>query len=222
MDDEFLYKYIPAAEKSAMDAIPKEDELNHTFSKKFQRKMKALVNYERRGTFGRAAVRFGRAVAAVLLIVFLLNTVLVVSVDAYREKFFEIIQTVTGKFTSFIVDVDDDAPVTDLVPIEPPYIPEGFEVAERFSDAISYDVAYRNSEGQEIYYSQCIITTGTIHIDIEDAAEKWIHIDDCRVYVVVENGTTQLHWFDGDYRFLVIGNADYESLIAVAEGIIKK
>ena len=95
-------------------------------------------------------------------------------------------------------------------------------MAERFSDAISYDVAYRNSEGQEIYYSQCIITTGTIHIDIEDAAEKWIQIDDCRVYVVVENGTTQLHWFDGDYRFLVIGNADYESLIAVAEGIIKK
>ncbi len=222
LDDEFLYKHVPMAEKSAMAAIPKEDELNHTFSSRFLRRMKALVNYERRGSFGRFAVRFGRAVAAVLQIVILLNTLLVVSVDAYREKFFEIIQTVTEKFTSFIVDVDDDAPVTDLVPIEPPYIPEGFEVAERFSDAISYDVAYRNSEGQEIYYSQCIITTGSIHIDTEDAAEKWIQIDDCRVYVVVENGTTQLHWFDGDYRFLVIGSADYESFIAVAEEIIKK
>lgn len=222
LDDEFLYKHIPMAEKRAMAAIPKEDELNHTFSSRFLRRMKTLVNYERRGSFGRFAVRFGRAVAAVLLIVILLNTVLVVSVDAYREKFFEIIQTVTEKFTSFIVDVDDDAPVTELVPIEPPYIPEGFEMVERFSDAVSHDVVYQTSEGKEIYYSQSIITPSTIHIDTEDAAEKWIQIDDCTVYVVVENSTTQLHWFDGDYRFLVIGNADYESLVAVAEGIIKK
>lgn len=222
MDDEFLYKYIPAAEKSTMDAIPKEDELNHTFSKKFQRKMKALVDYERRGTFGRAAVRFGRAAAAVLLIVFLLNTVLVVSVDAYREKFFEMIQTVTEKYTAFTVDVDDDAPVTELIPIQPPYIPEGFELVEQFNDAINYDLVYQDLEGREIYYSQSVVTTSAVHIDTEDAAVQQILIGDCMVYVVVEDGTTQLHWFDGDYRFLVIGNADYESILAVAEGIVRK
>lgn len=222
MDDEFLYKYIPAAEKSAMDAIPKEDELNHTFSKKFQRKMKALVDYERRGTFGRAAVRFGRAAAAVLLIVFLLNTVLVVGVAAYREKFFEMIQTVTEKYTAFTVDVDDDAPVTELIPIQPPYIPEGFELVEQFNDAINYDLVYQDLEGREIYYSQSVVTTSAVHIDTEDAAVQQILIGDCMVYVVVEDGTTQLHWFDGDYRFLVIGNADYESILAVAEGIVRK
>ena len=221
LDDDFLYQHISAAEKLSVDEIPAEEELDHAFSHRFLRKMDALVKYERRSFFGRFAAQLGRVAAAAVVIGMLLNTVLVVGVDAYRDQFFDITQTVTEKFTAFFVTPHDDAPVTELIPIDPPYIPEGFELVEQFNDGVSHDMVYRNPEGQEINYSQCIITTGTIHIDTEDAAEKWIQIEDCSVYVVVENGTTQLHWFDGDYRFLVIGNADYESFIAVAEGIIK-
>jgi hypothetical protein len=67
-----------------------------------------------------------------------------------------------------------------------------------------------------------IITPSTIHIDTEDAAEERIQIEDCTVYIVVKNGVTQLTWIDGEYRFWITSNIDYESLVAVTEGIINK
>lgn len=220
LSDEFLYKHISRAETAALESLPTESELNHTFSSRFRRKMNALMKYERRGTLGRFAMHLGRIAAAVLVVVILLNTVLVVSVEAYREKFFEIIQTVTEKFTSFFVDVDDDAPVTELVPIHPPYIPEGFDVIEQFSDAVSYTVIYLNEEGQEIYYVQSLITDGEAHIDTEDASAQVIEIESCKAFVVVKNGTTQILWINGPYKFQIISNINYETIIAIAEKII--
>lgn len=221
LSDEFLYKHIPRAEQVIIDSMPAEDELAHTFSNRFFRKMQALLKYQRRGSFGRFATQLGRVVAAVLVLVIMLNTVLVVSVEAYREKFFEIIQTVTERFTSFFVEVDDDAPVTEFVPIEPPYIPEGFELIEQFSDAISHMVIYLNEDGQEIYYEQAIITDGEHRIDTEDASEQVIEIENCTAYIVVKNGTTQILWIDGPCIFQIISNTDYETVIAIAEQIIK-
>mgnify|MGYP003294276229 CR=1 FL=1 len=221
LSDEFLYKHIPRAEIAALESLPKENELDHIFSGRFLRKMKALLKYERRGSFGRFATQLSRVVAAVLVLVIMLNTVLVVSVEAYREKFFEIIQTVTEKYTSFFVDVDDDAPVTELVPIDPSGIPEEFELIEQFSDAISHTVIYLNEDGQEIYYEQVIITDGEHRIDTEDASVEVIEIENRTAYVVVKNGTTQIHWIDGSYKFQIISNTDYETVIAIAEKIIK-
>jgi hypothetical protein len=222
LDDEFLYKHIPMAEKSVIDAIPPEDELNHAFSVKFLRKMKVLINYERRGTFGRAAVRFGRSAAAVLLIVILLNTVLVVSVDAYREQFFEIIQTVTEKFTSFVVDVDDDAPVTELVPIEPPYIPEGFELVERFNDGIHYNLVYQNPLEVEISYFQAPTGFGVVCFDTEDALVETIQIAGQMVYVITEDDMIQVYWIDDTHAFLITSNYEHDEILSIAEAIINK
>ena len=75
LSDEFLYKHIPRAETAALASLPTENELDHIFSGRFLRKMKALLKYERRGSFGRFATQLGRVVAAVLVLVIMLNTV---------------------------------------------------------------------------------------------------------------------------------------------------
>lgn len=221
LSEEFLYQYIPMAEQDMMDAIPAEAALEHTFSNRFCRKMKALLKYERRGPFGRFAAAFGRVAAAVLLVAVLLNTILVGSVKAYREKFFEIVQTVTEKFTSFFVEAED-APANEFVPIEPPYIPEGFEMIEQFGDAVSYTVIYLSEEGQEIYYVQSLVVDGVTHVDTEEALVELVQIEECTVYVVTKNGTTQLSWIDGNNEFLIISNTAYEDVLLMAEKIVKK
>lgn len=221
LSEEFLYQYIPMAEQDMMDAIPAEAALEHTFSNRFCRKMKALLKYERRGPFGRFAAAFGRVAAAVLLVAVLLNTILVGSVKAYREKFFEIVQTVTEKFTSFFVEAED-APANEFVPIEPPYIPEGFEMIEQFGDAVSYTVIYLSEEGQEIYYVQSLVVDGVTHVDTEEALVELVQIEECTVYVVTKNGTTQLSWIDGNNEFLIISNTSYEDVLLMAEKIVKK
>lgn len=220
LSDEFLYKYIPSAEAVALESIPAENELNHIFSSRFHRKMQALLKYERRGTFGRFATQLGRAVAAVLVVVIMLNTVLVVSVEAYREKFFEIIQTVTERFTSFFVEVDDDAPVTEFVPIEPPYIPEGFEEIERFVDGFVIEIVYSNGD-QDICYSQIKAGAGVMYIDTEDARTERIQIGAQEVYVITEDNMITVYWVCDGSEFLIISNAACDQILAVAENIIK-
>ena len=221
LSDEFLYKHIPRAETAALESLPKENELDHIFSGRFLRKMKALLKYERRGSFGRFTTQLGRVVAAVLVLVIMLNTVLVVSVEAYREKFFEIIQTVTERFTSFFVEVDDDAPVTEFVPIEPPYIPEGFEEIERFADEFVIEIVYSNGD-QDICYSQIKAGVGVMYIDTEDAGTEQVQIGAQEVYAITEDNMITVYWVCDGSEFLIISNAAHDQIFAVAEGIIKK
>ena len=221
LSDEFLYKHIPRAETAALESLPKENELDHIFSGRFLRKMKALLKYERRGSFGRFTTQLGRVVAAVLVLVIMLNTVLVVSVEAYREKFFEIIQTVTERFTSFFVEVDDDAPVTEFVPIEPPYIPEGFEEIERFADEFVIEIVYSNGD-QDICYSQIKAGVGVMYIDTEDAGTEQVQIGAQEVFAITEDNMITVYWVCDGSEFLIISNAAHDQIFAVAEGIIKK
>lgn len=218
LSDEFLYKHIPRAEAAALEPFPAENELDHIFSGRFLRKMKALLKYERRGSFGRFATRLGRVVAAVLVLVIMLNTVLVLSVEAYRERFFEIIQTVTERFTSFFVEVDDDAPVTEFVPIEPPYIPEGFEEIERFADDFVIEIVYSNGD-QEICYSQIKAGAGVTYIDTEDAGTERVRIGAQEVYVISEDNMITVYWACDGSEFLLISNAARDQILAVAESI---
>ena len=220
LSEEFLYQYIPMAEQDMMDAIPAEAALEHTFSNRFCRKMKALLKYERRGPFGRFAAAFGRVAAAVLLVAVLLNTILVGSVKAYREKFFEIVQTVTEKFTSFFVEAED-APANEFVPIEPPYIPEGFEELERFSDESHHTVVFINDDGQEIYYSQMRTGSGVLYFDTEDASMETLQIMDQEIYAVTENNTIQVYWAEDASEFLIISNCDRDVIFDIVESLIQ-
>ena len=222
LSEEFFYKYIPMAEREMMEAIPAEEVLNHSFSGRFFRKMNALLKYERRGSFARFAARLGRVVAAVIVVVFLLNTALVIGVKAYREKFFEIVKTVTEEFTSFFVVVNDESATDELVPIEFSYIPDGFQLVEQYNSVVDIITIYRNENGEEICYTQSRMVDSEMHIDTEDAAVETLKIVDCEVFSVVENSTIQLHWFDGIYEFYIISNTDYETVVALVEDLIKQ
>lgn len=222
LSEEFLYKHIPRAEMKTIDAIPGEKELNHIFSGRFCRKMNVLIKYERQGAFVRVTARLGRVVAAVLVVVFLLNMALVIGVKAYREKFFEIIKTVTEEFTSFLVGIDDGNDVNGVLPVGFSCVPDGFEVVEQYGNTINSTTIYQNGEGQEIYYMQSNVVNGEMHIDTENAIVQPVLIENCEVLSVLKNGTTQLYWLYGENKFLIISNIDYDTVVALAEDVIKQ
>ncbi len=218
IDDAFLYTYIPESEKPIIDAIPDESQLDYVLSDRFERKMKKLIKYERRSKFSRVMLQMGKVAAIVLLIAALLNTVLVCSVQAYREQFFKIIKTVTEECTSFFIKTDSET-ITELIPIDPQYIPEGFEIVEEFCDSMRHTILYSNSDGQDIYYSQTVITNSDFYFDTENAQVETLHIAGKDVYSVIKGNTTQLYWQNQGYTFLVVGSADYQELILVAESL---
>ena len=145
LDDSWLYAHIPEAEEAMLCALTEEE---HTFSRGFARKMRGLLRRERRSPFGRAAARTGRIAAAVLAAVLALNLILVGTVEAYREEVWQLIRRVTRKYTEFRIETNPTTPTSPFVPIDPPYIPEGYEEVEHFSNEITQIITYLNSESK--------------------------------------------------------------------------
>lgn len=220
ISEQFLYTYIPKAEQSRMEALPREGMLDHTFSRPFLKKMKRLLRYERAGTLGRFGLKLSRGVAAVLAAVLLGNTLLMVGAKDYRERVFEIIQTVTEKFTAFFVEREETGLQPQWTPIALGNIPEGFEIVERFSDENYNTIIYQKGE-QEIYYCQMLAGTGVMYFDTEDALVQTIQIGEQTVYTIEEDDMIQVYWVDDPCEYVIISNAGQDEVLAAAASIIE-
>ncbi|MEF9921454.1 MAG: hypothetical protein RR769_00950 [Anaerovoracaceae bacterium] len=119
IDDDFLYANMPQTEKAMLSNIPPEDELHHKFSRRFNRKMAALLKYERRTPTMRVFVRQMKTAAAVFVIVLSMAFGTVMSVEAYRIRFFEFVTTVWEELTSIVIGSEDNADHDTLTPISP-------------------------------------------------------------------------------------------------------
>ena len=102
IDDDFLYDHMENVENIILENLPKEDDLSHKFSKRFERKMKRLIRQERRTPFTKSFIKYSRKVAIIFLIVISITFTTIMSVEAYRVKFFEVVIEVWEEFTSII------------------------------------------------------------------------------------------------------------------------
>lgn len=217
LDDDMLYAHIPEAEEAMLCALTEEE---HTFSKGFARKMRRLLRYERRGRFGRTAAQAGRAAAAVLAAVLALNLILVGTVEAYREQAWQLLRRVTRKYTEFRIETNPTAPTSPFVPIDPPYIPEGYEETEKQTNENMQIIIYSSENGTAFTLYQRVIMEGTIVIDTENANVQKMNISGYEVLFITEGEMTQIYWICGEYSFGLVGNADFEDLRAIAENIL--
>ena len=219
IDDAFLREYVPEAEKAALDGLPPEEA--HVFSRRFQRKMQALLRYERRTPFARGAAAVGRVVAAAVLALVILNAALFGGVKAYRERVYEIIETVTRKFTAFSVKVNENkAPPAEFKPIEPPYVPEGYEVVEHITNDIENSILYSKGD-KNFFFSQIVAGGAPLHLDTENALVEVKEIFGFEGRVISKNEMTQAYFVAGGYEFFVSGNAGYEVIMEITENILE-
>lgn len=220
ISEQFLYTYIPKAEQSRMEALPQECMLDHTFSRPFLKKMKRLLKYERAGTFGRFGLRLARGMAAVLVVMLLVNTLLMVTAKGYRERVFEIIQTVTEKFTAFFVEPGESGLPEQWEPAALAYVPEGFEIVEQFRDEMQNILIYQKG-GQEIYYCQSPVGVGITYFDTEDALVQTIKIGEQTVYTIEEDDMIQVYWVAIPCEYMIISNAGRDEVLAAAASMME-
>lgn len=194
-------------------------EEEHTFSRGFARKMRGLLRRERRSPFGRAAARTGRIAAAVLAAVLALNLILVGTVEAYREEVWQLIRRVTRKYTEFRIETNPTTPTSPFVPIDPPYIPEGYEEVDRVITDMDNLILYCRDD-KNFFYSQTNLESGPLYIDTEDANAEVLSLYGCDVYVITENEMTHTYWVDGGYIFSISGNSGYEEILKITENIL--
>lgn len=223
IDDAFLYKYMPAADRILMAEIPPEEELDHKFSWRFRRKMNALLKYERR-TPGERKFYFGMKVAfATIALILLVAFTSAMSVKAYRFRIIDFFVEVLEDLTSY--SVQEEKPTGEVADLmEPKYVPDGFEVTKREEDNQGYLVWYENNEDEKIYYSQIAVGVLELLRDTEVGIMHEIYINKQKVSVIEEERMLTAYWNDDNYMYRVvwIGNADYDEMSEIVRSVSRK
>lgn len=217
-----LIQYMKEAEAVWMDQIPPETELHHRFSGRFLRRMRALLRYERRSVRMRRAVSDFRRLAAALLLILGIGGVLTLSVDAYRAKFFEIIMEVFPELTSIRTTPRDPSAEHEFEPVEPGYVPEGYEVEERTFTGMSLVISYKNAAGNQIYYDQSKVVAGELILDTEDAKIIYIDVKEKELMIIEKGERYMIFWVDERNYYLLIAEIEKKELLKMAESIIEK
>ena len=223
IDDAFLYKYMPAADLILMAEIPPEEELDHKFSWRFRRKMKALLKYERRTPWERKFYYGMKIAFAALAVILLVAFSSAMSVKAYRFRIIEFFIEVFEDLTSY--SVQEEKPTGEIVDLmEPTYVPDGFEVVGREEGNQGYTVRYENGIGEKIHYRQATISATGHYWDTEKEDIREVYVDKQKVSIIDEEDAVTSYWSDGVYVYKIIwmGNPNLDELIKMVYSVSRK
>jgi len=223
IDEAYLYEHMPEAEKYLLAEIPPDEELNHKFSRRFERKMKALIKYERRTPKERKFYRGMKIACAALAVILFVAFGSVMSVKAYRFRIIEFFIEVFTEETSY--SVQEENPEGEIVvPVEPGYVPEGYKIKERVVNESEYFVVFEQNYGNRIYYNQAVPSMVGRYWDTEKSMVKEVPIGKQTVTLVEENGVRTVYWSDEKYVYSVmgVGNVEMEVLVEIIRSVIRK
>ena len=181
--EEMLYKYAPAAEKLWLGSLPPDDQIpEHQFSQRFERKMKKLIRYQRHSPSMRQFMRIARQTAVVILVVVSLSFSCLMTVEAYRAKFIEVVTEVFYDLTHFTFFSSWSGDI-GLGEIKFGYLPDGMVEVQRetFEKTQGQTIYFEDDHGYQIKISQTLLTDDTnsdLILDSEDADATTIAFGD--------------------------------------------
>lgn len=222
--EEMLYEYAPKAEKLWLDSLPPDDQIpEHQFSRRFERKIKKLIRDQRRSPSMRQFMRIARQSAAVILVVISLSFSCLMTVEAYRAKFIEIVTEVFYDLTHFTL-FSSWSEDMGLGEIEFNYLPDGMHEVEReiFDEPQEQTLYFEDAQGHQIKVSQTLLaddTNSDLILDTEDADVTAIAFGDGDAVLIEKEGTSALMWEDTPYLMLLTGDFPPEEIVKIANGI---
>jgi hypothetical protein len=221
--DRLLIEYMPKA-NILLEQLEEERDKNmtpHVFSKHYRKNMKKIIKEYSRSPIQKQFATLGKYAAGILILIILTNSALIVSVEAYRENFFETMTNAYKKFTSIIIEVEKPSD-DNLSFIEPSYIPEGFELISDMQTDITMKIDYINNDSQIITFQQSIITNGERIIDTEDTSIAEITINNNTINYILNKDAYNAYWNDNKFIYSIIAEVSFEEFVKIIEGIIKK
>lgn len=219
--DDFLYQNMAKAENEILNLIPDEHEIEHKFSWKFKRKMKIIIKEQARTPETKALIMQIKKIAAIFIITISIVFSGIMSVEAYRIRFFNMIKEVWSELTSIVFWSDSSTNIYDFVPVSPLYIPNGYEILEQWQNEYENVIIYSDKNTNEIVYNQRAVTQSEYIFDSEGTEIKVINMNNIQVNVLTKNDITQVYWTDEKSVFFISGK-DENDIIRMVESIIKK
>ena len=222
--EQMLYKYAPEAAALWLDSLPADDLIpEHPFSRRFERKMRKVIREQRRSPVMRKIVSTAKQVAVVALIISMIGFSCLMTVEAYRKKFIEVITEVFYDLTHFNFS-SAWSNGTGFLEMEVSYLPDGMVEVRRdtYADTQNQIVYFEDQNGRQLRINQQLVTDGidfNIIVDTENADVTTIPLGDVDASLIVKDGRAALLWENGPHIIYLAGDLTSEELIGVANGL---
>lgn len=193
INDDLLYEYYPKVEKYSLDRLPKEDEIEYEFSEIFNKKMKKLIIKSNRPKVLNNIYKYSKRVSIIIIAFILSIFTLTMTVDAFRERLFDIIKEVYEEFTIYQFRTKEGKVIEESEFKFPQYIPSGLKEIERneYDDEIFITYSDGNSY---VRYNTFKISDGNLYIDTENADISKIMINGVEADYIVKKDDYKLVW----------------------------
>ncbi len=197
-----------------------EEEIDCTFSKKFERKMDKLIRTEKKIYWRFVNTAYKKAIIAAVVITLLLTGAL--SVSAVRKSIVNFITEIYETFVSFAIDGEGTNEI--LYEYKFSSIPEGFTETNVLNTPAGIAHEYTNDIGEKIELTQGVTDGFALSIDNEHGTHSEITVKDIKVYVYVHESEqfTSAQWLTEDGYAMTLnyeGNIDMDTMIALIESI---
>ncbi|ABZ85427.1 hypothetical protein HM1_2918 [Heliomicrobium modesticaldum Ice1] len=216
--DDMLREAVIKADICELEALPADHEIEHEFSKRFERRMRKLVRRSKTGSAAGGVVFLRRrAVALAAAIVILLATAM--SVSAVRAAVFEFITEVYEKFTHIFFNESQSSndAAGKFIVRRPSFIPEGFEL---INEKTAGPVLLVYEKGSDyISYSQQRLEDVSMDINTEGAELEELEFKGLPAKYYSNRGVQNLLWYDDKYMYMVSSTLDRDIVFKIAESV---
>ncbi len=197
-----------------------EEEIDCTFSKKFERKMDKLIRTEKKVYWRFVNTAYKKAIIAAVVITLLLTGAL--SVSAVRKSLVHFITEIYETFVSFAIDGEGTNEILHEYMFSS--IPDGFTETNALKNPAAIEHEYTNDIGEKIELTQGVTDGFVLSIDNEHGTLSEITVKGFTVYVYVHesNTFTSAQWTTEDGYVLTLsyeGETDIDTMIALIESI---
>lgn len=220
--DELLYRYSAQARDIWLASLPQKDEVPaFSCSKRFQRRMNALLYQQSRSPRVTRFLRDMKRIVAIFLIAVTIAFAGLMTVEAVRQKVIDFVVHVYHELTQY--EYSSDKEVAALPEISFGYLPEGMELVSDETHADFGRYILWNSDSGQYLDIECVTaatcSTGTLIIDTEDAQVTTRVIQGREVTIVLKDKAYIIIWTDETAHYTLQSDLDLSELQAFIEGL---
>lgn len=198
-------------------SVPQMEE--HIFSRKFERKMKKLINRRKKPYYMLINTAWKRAICAVMAVI--VSTTIVMQVEAVRNLFKDFFAYIYERFSILQSADNGNVPETieDIYVIT--YDLSGYEIDfEKYND-YSRNTTYRNNDIIIDYY-QSVKPMYDLLWNTENSETEIIIINNCEaIYFHDNHDYKTIIWDNGNYVISIGSNVSKDVLIEIANSVQK-
>ena len=175
--------------------IPPDEEIGHVFSEDFYRRMDALIEEERRGSWRLLSRR--RRCTLIVAAILATSILLTACTPKLREAVTEFVVSVYEKFVDYETKTESHDELKTIYVLDP--IPEGFELVSQAQPSAYYiATVYQDSHGIKLKLSQALSENFGASTDNEQGSMSILADDDLSIFIYSSESLTTASWiFDG-------------------------